>query len=80
MLTQLEAHRLGYTVDNHAPGRPIAYKGPRFATTEEKPCFNSIEEALIRQTRFLLDAIKSGVDPTQPIADCEALIERLTRV
>lgn len=34
MLTRAQAVAQGFTIDNSASGRPVAYKGPRFRPTE----------------------------------------------
>lgn len=37
----------GFTIDDHAAGRPLAYKGPRFAPTETVRCYTAAEEKLL---------------------------------
>lgn len=53
MLTRAEAIEQGYTVDNHAIGRPIAYKGRRFCPTAVQGVMTDLEERMLvalRQT------------------------------
>lgn len=48
-----EAEKQGFTIDNHAAGRPFAYKGERFAPTESHECFTELESELIRRTEHI---------------------------
>lgn len=47
MISIEQAKAEGFEIDNHAPGRPLAYKGPRFAPTETKPCYTELESKLL---------------------------------
>lgn len=46
LITRTDALSQGYTIDAHAPGRPIAYKGPRVAPTAVVGLFTAHEEEL----------------------------------
>ena len=35
-------------IDNCAPGRPVAYKGPRFAPTKLIECYTELESKMLR--------------------------------
>lgn len=55
MLTPADAIAQGYTLNLHASGRPIAYRGPRFAPTAVVRVFTAHECEL----RAALSAIAS---------------------
>lgn len=46
-LHQNAAREQGYTIDDCAAGRPVAYKGPRFAPTAIMLCYTELESDLI---------------------------------
>lgn len=48
MLTHDEAIAAGFAVDMSAAGRPIAYRGPRFAPTAVEAVYTQHEEELRR--------------------------------
>ena len=57
---QLEVQ--GYIIDDHAPGRPYAYKGPRFGQTGEHEGFailTDLEVKLQTALRTLIEAAKA---------------------
>lgn len=47
MISATRAKAEGYTIDNHAAGRPVAYKGNRFAPTEMVKVLTDEEEQLL---------------------------------
>lgn len=47
MISRKEANEQGFIVDNSAPGRPLAYKGPRFAMTASEWCYTELEEKML---------------------------------
>lgn len=53
-LTIAQAEAEGYTVDTHVYP-PLAYKGPRFQTTETMTCFTSLEAQLIEALQGIAD-------------------------
>jgi DNA-directed RNA polymerase alpha subunit len=55
MLHIQQAQELGYTIDNHAGGRPLAYKGARFNASEWHPCYTELESQLIEMLEVVLD-------------------------
>lgn len=62
-LTSNQAIALGYTINNHAPGRPIAYKGKTFAPTSIAPILTELEEKLLcqlEQAYSMLQDINNG--------------------
>ena len=56
LLTEAEALSAGYAVDHNAAGRPIAYKGARFAPTEVRGLLTRLEERLLTGLGALLDS------------------------
>ena len=48
MITITQAKEQGFTIDDCAPGRPFAYKGPRFAATSGAVCYTELEEKMLR--------------------------------
>lgn len=43
LISRADAEAQGYTIDNHAAGRPIAYKGRRFAPTAVRGVYTDLE-------------------------------------
>lgn len=46
LISRADAVAQGYTIDDHGPGRPIAFKGRRFAPTAVVGVFTPHEEEL----------------------------------
>lgn len=63
LMTRAHAEEQGYAIDDHGPGRPIAFKGRRFAPTAVVGLFTKHEEEL----RSALRLIASG-DASDPQA------------
>lgn len=57
MISATQAKAEGYTIDNHAAGRPVAYKGNRFAPTEFVPVLTDEEEQLLAALEPLANMI-----------------------
>lgn len=54
MISATRAKAEGYTIDNHAAGRPIAYKGNRFAPTDIVSVLTDEEEQLLAALAWAL--------------------------
>lgn len=63
-----EMHDKGYTIDYRASGRPLAYKGPRFAPTEMALCYTELETALIKGFDEAIEACKNVDEPLDSTA------------
>ena len=48
MISIKNAKMRGFSVDDVAPGRPLAYKGPRFNPTETMWCYTDLETKMLR--------------------------------
>ncbi|MGK2884380.1 MAG: hypothetical protein ACSLE8_06325 [Rhodococcus sp. (in: high G+C Gram-positive bacteria)] len=63
LMRQAAARAKGFTIDNHAGGRPIGYKGPRFRPDAWVQLHTELEEELIDRIADL--EAKVGVDDFQ---------------
>ena len=81
MKTKLQAAADGYDIDNHAPGRPLGYKGPRFAPTTIEPVLTDLEAEMLDILRRAGDAIEAldgtTVENEKLVDDYRALMARL---
>lgn len=78
MLTVNRAIKQGYRIDNATPSRPVAYRGSDMEPVDTTPCFNLVEEQLLRHLTTLVTAIKNGDPLLDLVEDSEHLINRIT--
>jgi len=59
-LTRDEAKAQGYTIDDCAPGRPYAYKGPRFGSREGHGGFSILTNLEVQMKEHLETALEEA--------------------
>lgn len=63
-----DAEAAGFTIDHHAGGRPIAYKGARFRTDEWVECYTEFETELmnllveVKSRTSMSDVLRRDID------------------
>lgn len=84
MKTIEQAQAQGYTIDSSAAGRPWAYKGPRFNTTDAFPVHTDLEAEMLALLRRLDDVVEAldgtSVENEKLVDDYRALMVRMEGV
>jgi hypothetical protein len=82
MKTIEQAESEGFTIDHHAAGRPLAYKGARFQPTEFVACFTPLEASLLGRIDRIIESASVTVagavlEPSQGITTGSELMFQL---